>query len=341
MTALVHLQVHYSACTAAPSPASRRIVVRTADDWGRDVETVDITAGIHYFAIPTERAYLELKPCIRQGDTERWARGENIVAVPNDPDAPYHLYPYFDGDDHCSVCDLTRVHSERLAQTFEIRVYVPPGYYENVDARFPVLYMHDGHNLFVAEESFAGTTWRVAETMERLDGMNAIERAIVVGVRPNDRMRQYTKPGYEGLGEFFVRELKPLVDDRYRTRPGPRDTAVMGSSLGGVASLYLGWTYPEVFGSVGCLSSTFGYADDLLERVASEPRRALRIYLDSGYPRDNYEATRAMMLHLRRRGWTLGHDLFYLAYPHGRHDESSWATRLHVPFQYFFGASAR
>ena len=74
---------------------------------------------------------------------------------------------------------------------------------------------------------------------------------------------------------------------------------VMGSSLGGVVSLFLAWQWPGVFGNAGCLSSTFGFRDDLLERIESEPKRPIKIYLDSGWPHDNYETTRIMRNTLR------------------------------------------
>jgi enterochelin esterase-like enzyme len=89
-----------------------------------------------------------------------------------------------------------------------------------------------------------------------LDKMNAIEEVIVVGIRPNNRMNEYTQPGYEDYGRFMVETLKPLVDAKYRTLAGPINTAVMGSSLGGVVSFYLGWQWPEIFGKIACLSST-------------------------------------------------------------------------------------
>jgi predicted alpha/beta superfamily hydrolase len=127
-----------------------------------------------------------------------------------------------------------------------------------------------------------------------------------------------------------------MIDAGYRTLSGPADTAVMGSSLGGVVSFYLGWEYPEVFGQVGALSAAFGFADDLLARVLTEKKRALRIYLDSGWPHDNYEVTRSMAAALRRRGLREGQDFLYLAHPDGRHEEDSWARRCHLPFQFFF-----
>src|SRR5260370_23055939 len=106
-----------------------------------------------------------------------------------------------------------------------------------------------------------------------LDKMNAIEEVIVVGIHPNERMQEYTLPGYEDYGRFLVEKLKPLIDGKYRTLTGPMDTAVMGSSLGGVVSFYLGWQWPDVFGKVACLSSMFAFRDDLLERVRTKEEK--------------------------------------------------------------------
>jgi pimeloyl-ACP methyl ester carboxylesterase len=97
----------------------------------------------------------------------------------------------------------------------------------------------------------------------------------VVGIHPNEREREYTQPGYEDYGRFLVETLKPMIDGKYRTLRGPENTAAMGSSLGGVVSFYLGWQWPKVFGKVACLSSTFTFRDDLIERVAAEPKRSL------------------------------------------------------------------
>ena len=163
----------------------------------------------------------------------------------------------------------------------------------------------------------------------------------VVGVAPRDRMRDYTKPGYGAYGRFLAHRLKPLVDQHLRTHVAREDTLVMGSSLGGVAALHIAWAHPEVFGRVACLSSTFGPMDDLFERIASEPRRPLLVYLDSGWPRDNYDATNAMRDLLISRGFRLGVDLLQFSFPQGLHDEGSWADRIHLPFQFFFGRAWR
>ncbi len=121
-----------------------------------------------------------------------------------------------------------------------------------------------------------------------------------------------------------MEELKPAIDASYRTLPGPESTAVMGSSLGGVVSFYLAWEYPEVFGMAACMSSTFGFRDDLRERVAAEAKRPVRFYLDSGWPQDNYEVTRDLRMRLLGRGYEEGRDLHYLAFPEALHSERHW-----------------
>jgi enterochelin esterase-like enzyme len=167
--------------------------------------------------------------------------------------------------------------------------------------------------------------------------MNAVRQVIVVGLYAEDRETAYTLPGYHDYGRRLVEAVKPTIDREYRTLPEPGCTAVMGSSLGGVVSLHLAWQYPHVFGMAACLSSTFGWRDDLRERIGTEARRRIRICLDSGWPGDNYEATRAMHALLRGRGYRDGRDLEHLAFPQARHDAGQWALRAHIPFQQFFG----
>jgi predicted alpha/beta superfamily hydrolase len=317
-----------------------RIVLHTELDWDQDVEPSRIEDdGTRWeFDLTTDRPYLYFKPCIRDGSGAlHWSVGSNYLAVTTTSQVR-DLYPhFFDGQNG----DITHPLEVPGGDGHRVRVYQPPGYDENTLKRYPVLYMHDGTNLFFPEEAFLGETWRIEQTMDMLDDMNVIDKVIVVGVYATDRMNEYTAPGYEGYGRFLVEALKPFVDGGFRTLGGPADTAVMGSSLGGVVSFYLAFQYPEVFGQAACLSSTFGYRDDLFQRVRSEPKRAVRLYLDSGWPGDNYENTQSMRDLLAQRGWRPGDDLCYYAYPGATHDEGSWATRCHIPFQFFFDKTPR
>ncbi len=239
------------------------------------------------------------------------------------------------------MCELRELSAPTGGAAYRYRIFYPPGYEENPLRRYPVLYMQDGQNLFFPDEAFGGEHWRVRETPEILDAMNVIGRVIVVGVYPNDRQRDYTAPGSEEYGRFLVGALKPQIDSSCRTLRDPEHTGVMGSSLGGVVSFYLAWQWPEVFGLAACMSSTFGWRDDLRERVLAEPKRDAKIYLDTGWPGDNYEVTRDMRSLLVSRGYREGVDLLYLAFPEALHNERYWAMRSHIPFQFFFGDGCR
>jgi predicted alpha/beta superfamily hydrolase len=197
-----------------------------------------------------------------------------------------------------SVSEVLELDSTILGRKHLLRIYLPPGYRENTLRRHPVLYMQDGRNLFFPEEAFGGREWQVDETLHLLDGMNAVDRVIVVGIYSGDRMGEYTKPGYEAYARSVVEELKPEVEGRFRVFGSPRETGVIGSSLGGVVSFYMAWEHPQAFGFAACMSSPFSHRDDLIDRVLSEPKHTSKFYLDSGWPGDNYEVTLAMAMAL-------------------------------------------
>lgn len=316
-----------------------RIVLRAESEWTQDVEPVGTSAdGTEWrFEVPIEAAHVYFKPMLVRGDERRWSVGPNYLALTH-MSAEREVYPYFHEDQRCSECELNE-RDDGAGRKHRFRVFYPPGYHENTLKRYPVLYMQDGQNLFFPDEAFQGQHWRIAETLRTLDAMNVIDKAIVVGVYPNEREHDYTRPGYESYGRFLTSVVKPSIDRDYRTLTAPASTAVMGASLGGVVSLYLAWQYPDIFGMAAAMSSTFGWRDDLLERIGSEKRRPIRIYLDSGWPRDNYEATRNMHALLQRRGYRDGIDLDYLSFPEALHNEQHWATRAHIPFQLFFGTT--
>ncbi len=310
-----------------------RMVLRTSLDWDRDVLPIQQGPEAAVFDVDFEGIILTFKPCLLRGHGFHWSRGTDYVVSQHDPDP--EVWPFFFAEQQGRVSEV--MHFERDGQRHAVRAYLPPGYDENSLRTFPVLYMQDGRNLFFPEEAFGGNEWQVDETMDRLDRMNAVRKVIVVGIAPIDRMKDYTLPGYAAYAAFVTGTIKPAIDRAYRTRRAAADTVVMGSSLGGVVSLFLAWQHPETFGGAACLSSTFGYQDDLFQRIASEPRRAIRIYLDSGWPRDNFDATNAMRDLLVRRGYQLGVDVLQFSFPDGLHSEGSWAGRVHVPFQFFFG----
>lgn len=324
-------------------PDPRDLVLRTALDWGRDVEPARVTDTHAVFELPERSPYVEYKPCLRRGEELVWCAGTNKLALLA-ADAPTDVYPHFFSGHSGRITGPLAVPSRHLGRSLALRVYLPPGYRENQLKRYPVLYVHDGENLFFPDEAFLGREWQVDETLEQLDAMNVIDEVIVVAVHAQDRVHDYTEPGVEAYGHALIDELKPWIDRELRTLADARRTGVLGSSLGGVASLYLAWTWPQVFGLGACLSSTFGFRDGLLARVRTEGRagrEGLRLYLDSGWPHDNYEATLSMAAALIEAGFRLGLDLVHFAFPLARHDEPSWSARLHLPLQVFSGKLRR
>ena len=312
-----------------------RVVLRTELDWDRDLEAVEVTddGETSTFALSAKKPFLYFKPCLRTADgSARWSIGPNMLVLMTAQGAR-DVFPYFEGSTKGSFSEVLERDSTVLGRKHLVRVYLPPGYHENTLRRYPVLYMQDGKNLFFPDEAFLGREWKVDDALHLLDGMSAVDQAVVVGIHSGDRMGEYTKPGYEAYARAVVEEVKPEVDARIRALGSPRETAVIGSSLGGVVSFYMAWQHPEVFGYAACMSSTFSHKDDLIDRVLSEPRHTSRFYLDSGWPGDNFEVTLAMAMALGRRGYRVREDFLHLVFPLEEHDERAWGRRLHIPLQ--------
>jgi predicted alpha/beta superfamily hydrolase len=249
------------------------------------------------------------------------------------------IFPAFESSPQGTISERLELRAED-GESYGYRLYLPPGYEENTSKHYPICFMHDGHNLFFPEEAFAGHTWEVQKTIELLDKMNSIEPCIVVALYPNDRFKDYTEPGCARYADLLVNKLLPTLEERYRVVPGPEHRLVMGSSLGGLVAFYLAWHHGDVFGRAACLSSTFGYDHKLFAAVKTARRRpCIKIYLDSGWPGDNFAVTQAMAHTLLARGFEQGRDLYYLAVPEAKHNEEAWAQRLHLPFQFLLGLS--
>ena len=318
-------------------------MVRTELDWNRNIDPVELSSdgATATFQLETEKPFVYFKPCLIKKGNIHWAVGTNNLLIMAGP-TTRTVYPYFFSDSRGRFSPLVEIESAILNRRHRLRVYLPPGYEENTLARYPFAYMQDGQNLFFPHEAFQYKDWGVKETSHILRTMQAIEDFIIVGVYSDEnREEEYTKPGYEAYARSIVEELVPAEKLFLRTTRDRLDRTMWGSSLGGVVSFYTAWQYPEVFGSAACMSSTFTYKDDLMERVLSEPKRRVGFYLDSGWPGDNYEVTVAMALALVSRGWRYGRDLLYLCFPHAAHDEKAWGMRLHLPMQLFTGAVAR
>lgn len=235
--------------------------------------------------------------------------------------------------------------SEHLEHPRNVLVWLPPGYGADPEQRYPVLYMHDGQNLIRPEDAFGGVAWAVDQTAHSLILSGAIDPMIIVGIyNTPHRVDEYTHvradagkmKGHGGraeqYGRMIVEELKPFVDQQYRTRPEREFTGTGGSSLGGLVSIYLGLTRPEVFSRVAAISPSAWWANNQIIRDAARlgERLPVRIWLDIGKregPRIKHQV-RALKEILLANGWHDGEDLAYFEIPEARHEESAWAARF-------------
>jgi predicted alpha/beta superfamily hydrolase len=247
-------------------------------------------------------------------------------------------------------------HSPQEGFSRTVRIYTPDGYDAHGAHRYPVLYMHDGQNVFAHPESMVYDTWCTNRVLESMVAEGRLEPWLVVAVdsgqgrvqeySPWDEPRSGVKARGESYGRFMVEQLKPYVDRTYRTRTESEWTGTMGSSLGGLISLYLGWKYPEVFGRIGGLSPTVMWSQrQLFERWRAHTRRWTRIYLDAGSTEFldgggvalNYgEATREFYGHLKHLGYD-DHEVILVLEPGGQHHERDWQRRLPFALRWLLG----
>ncbi|TFW29390.1 alpha/beta hydrolase [Massilia arenosa] len=256
------------------------------------------------------------------------------------------IYPFF-GAPFGKVTLVPDFASPQLNNKRNLRIYLPPSYDENRAKRYPVLYMHDGQNLFDAKTAAYGAEWGIDETANALIAGGKMDEVIVVGIdNTPDRIPEYTPccdPKYGGgkidaYMDFIVDTVKPWVDAHYRTLKGKDDTAIMGSSLGGIASVYIAEKHPEVFSKAGGVSSSFWWNQQALVKNAkgSARRVPVKFYLDAGTSNDGVEDTRLMHEAMRGQGYRDGVDLLYIEAEGGSHNEKSWAARVDRPLQWFF-----
>jgi predicted alpha/beta superfamily hydrolase len=251
-------------------------------------------------------------------------------------------------------------HSRYLPDDRDIIVYLPPGYeasrQDTPQQRYPVLYLHDGQNLFDSATAFQGQEWRARETADELIISGEIEPLILVGIYntgPN-RIDEYTATRatsgrHGGLAHLYsamiVDELKPFIDGEYRTLEGPENTGMGGSSLGGLATLYIGLGHPEIFGKLAVLSPSVWWNRGSILRMirdAEIPQPRPAIWLDIGtaegkYPGRIVRDARLLRDLLVRKGWQPGFDLAYVEDPGAFHSESAWGARLPHVFRFLFG----
>lgn len=184
-----------------------------------------------------------------------------------------------------------------LGEKRRVRVLLPKDYQQDTDRHYPVVYMHDGQNVFYSKEAFTGYSWKVIPTIKRNPD---IPRMIIVGIDNHiSRMNEYApwrfsnvlnpaerQMGGRGLeySEFVMTVVKPFIDQQYRTKSDKRHTAMVGSSLGGNITQFMGIVYQDQIGRLGVFSSAnwLNHAefDRFIKRQKLDPNQ--RIYIQVG-----------------------------------------------------------
>lgn len=241
-----------------------------------------------------------------------------------------------------------------------VEVMLPPGYMNDEAQQYDVIYMHDGQNVFHPETAYAGFAWQVDKAMVKLLNEADIRPAIIVAIwnsplrmneympaKPRDLVQERAdREGWEGellsdnYLKFIVEELKPFIDSTYNTSPSRENTFIMGSSMGGLISLYALSEYPDVFGGAACLSTHWpalnGVSLDYLKTnlpVAGNHKLYFDFgtaTLDSLYDPYQQKADKIIM----EKGYTYQKDWITLKFEDADHSEKSWQERVHIPLSF-------
>ncbi|NNU15284.1 esterase family protein [Parvularcula sp. ZS-1/3] len=248
------------------------------------------------------------------------------------------------------------VESEFLDRTRNVSVWLPPGYAEaeNEGVRYPVIYMTDGQNLFDPRIANTGTDWGIDEAMMRGMESGAFPPAIVVAHWSTDMRGQEYSPWHDAskLAQFVKDELKPRVDQEFRTLTDRDNTFAMGSSMGGLYAMYLVMEHAETFSACGCVSSHLPFSEAVIAQFqGQDPSEAdetpyylrdieaggllipdgARMFFDWGtatldalYPPEHGK----LREHFEAQGYAFGEDYYLREYPGAEHNEAAWRTRV-------------
>jgi predicted alpha/beta superfamily hydrolase len=331
------LRVHYDT-----GPGNRIAIRGSAPPlaWSAGRDAMWTPGNVWIAAWPDASGDVDVKPLVNDA---RWSTGGNYHVRAG---ATVDIYPFF-GASAGTLVQVPGFWSPQLGNSRTLIVYVPPSYGENPAKRYPVLYMHDGQNLFDAATSAFGSEWQVDENLNAGIAAGRMDEVIVVGVSNTaNRIWEYTPccdASYGGGGadtyeRFLIDTVKPFVDRSFRTLPGKDNTAVLGSSLGGLLSFYLARRNPQVFSRAGCMSSSFWWNNEALtvQVEQSTVHVPVKLYLDAGTSNDGLPQTARMDAALVADGYAEGRDLRFVTAQGGSHNEGSWAARVAVPLGWLF-----
>ncbi|MFZ2322990.1 MAG: alpha/beta hydrolase-fold protein [Ignavibacteriaceae bacterium] len=226
----------------------------------------------------------------------------------------------------------------------DIIIWLPPSYDSLANKYYPVLYMQDGQNIFDPSTSAFGVDWQVDETADSLIKAGAINEIIIVGIyNTNFRSSEYSEndTGYTYLN-FIKEELKPFIDSSYRTLPDKINTAIGGSSLGGLISFMMLWENSDVFSKAACLSPAFRISNiDYVKTVKSYSgvKKNIKIYIDNGgigLEQKLQPGVDEMLTALKSKGYEERKEILYYQDENAEHNEKAWSKRVWRFLEFFF-----
>lgn len=249
---------------------------------------------------------------------------------------------------------IDNFYSQILKNTRKIRIYLPPSYHSQSNKYYPVLYIHDGQNVFYGLESFSGESWQLHQTADYLIKENLIEEIIIIAVdhMGEKRLSEYGHQAGFYRGEkvqaagfnyekFLIEELMPAVEANLRVKKGAANTALIGSSMGGLVTFNIGLRRPDLFGRLGIMSPSLWWGNSTaLEKINSYNYADLksRIWLDTGSAEKNFNSfSEELIKKFKELKNIKGLDLKVYLDPAGIHSETAWADRVYCPLLYFFG----
>ncbi|WP_405563891.1 alpha/beta hydrolase [Polaribacter sp. Asnod6-C07] len=248
--------------------------------------------------------------------------------------------------ENASILDKEFVISGLNDKSHKVWVYLPPNY-DTTSKKFPVIYMHDAQNLFDIETAAYGKEWSVDETLNELY-KNTGKGFIVVGIENggDKRIEEYTPWTHQKYGggkgaiyvAFLVNELKPFIDKNYRTKTKAKHTAIIGSSLGGLISFYGGLKYPDVFGKIGALSTSFWFSNNVYafaKQNGNQKKTKLYLLIGSDEGNTMLPDTEKMEKLLLNTGFPR-ENIKTRIVPKGQHNETFWSAEFLDTITYLY-----
>ena len=275
--------------------------------------------------------------------------GNNILKISNDSVLVFNIINWGYNQTIISgqITGNVRYHKNfkgRSVLPRDIIVWLPPSYDSFPDKYYPVLYMHDGQNVIDPFTSSFGVDWQIDEVADSLIKENSIQEIIIVGIyNTNQRSNEYnnTVLGRTYI-KFIIEELKPFIDKTYNTLPDCKNTAICGSSSGGLISFIIAWENPDVFSKSACFSPAFKITNiDYVAPVNKHmgAKKDLKIFIYNGgigLEEQLQPGIDEMIMVLKEKGFVENNDLLFIKDTSAEHNESAWAKNVYRFLEFFF-----